>query len=185
MDQTTTPVTEQKKLSSWKREFCVLLIGIVCGGTLFAIYSFFTVRQNIINSCEHYLENNLLLTYETDLPYDEAVSLFEKQASTIPGWSVTREYCKLPGNIAVFKMCHKEYAKRLLNTDDRRSISAILPCSFTIFPLENGKTRLVRINGALVEKIADSNDSTATFKDRIMPEQDILLQRCGFKQVKR
>lgn len=182
---TAVPVTEQKKHFSWKRELCLFLIGIVCGGTLFAIYSFFTVRQTVIISCEQYLEDNLLLTYESDLPYDEAVSLFEKHASTLPGWNVSREYCKLPGDIAVFKLCHKEYAKRLLNTDDRRSISAILPCSFTIFPLKNGKTRLVRVNGALVEKIADTNDSTATFKERIMPEQDILLQRCGFKRIKR
>lgn len=185
MDQTTTAsATEEKKhRPSWKRELCIFLIGIVCGGTLFAIFSFLKIRQNIEESCERYLQNNLLLIYETDLPYNEAVELFEKQAATIPGWSVTREYCKLPGDIAVFKLCHKEYAKRLLNTDNRRCISAILPCAFSIYPTENGKTRLVRINGALIEKVADPNDDTATFREQIMPEQEVLLKMCGFKRI--
>lgn len=182
MERETGSVSEHKKNISWKRELCILLIGMVCGGTLFAIFAFLFVRNNIAGSCERYLQNNLLLTYETELSYEEAVALFEKQGAALPGWSVTREYCQLPGNITVFKLCHKEYAKRLLNTERRRSISAILPCSFTIFPTDDGKTRLVRINADLVEKVVDGGD-TAIFEMQVMPEQDALLKMCGFKRV--
>lgn len=170
------------KTHHWKRELCVLLLGLVSGATLFAIYSFFMVRAHVVQTCEQYLQKELILTYETELPYNEAILLFEKNAKTLPGWSVSREYCKMPGSITVFKLCHKAYAEKLLNSDNRRKLAAILPCSFAIYPTEDGKTRLVRINAPLVEMAVDSQN-TGTFQNRIMPEQDALLKMCGFKQT--
>lgn len=185
IEATDTDDTKEKanKISpNWKRELCILLIGMVCGAALFAIYSFFAIKDQVVSSCESYLKKNLILTYETDLPYEEALLLFEKNANSLPGWSVNREYCQMPGNVTVFKLCHKEYSKKLLNSEDRRKISTILPCSFAIYATENGKTRLVRINAPLVEKIIDDENS-GTFEKQIMPEQDALLRMCGFKPV--
>lgn len=174
-NQNETSQSSPKCSRAWLRELCILLIGIVCGATLFAIYSHTTYERN--------LQSNLFLTYETDLAYDEAVALFEKKASQLPGWSVRREYCQLPANIAIFKLCHKRYAGRLLNTEERRKMAAILPCSFAIYATDNGKTRLVRINGPLLEKVVDG-ENTMTFQEQIMPEQDALLKMCGFNAIK-
>ena len=72
--------------------------------------------------------------------------------------------------------------KKILNTDDRRLLASIMPCSMAIYATENGKTRLVRINPALLENIAD-NDNPAVFEKLILPEQEVLLKQCGFKRI--
>ena len=79
-------------------------------------------------------------------------------------------------------MCHKEYAKKILNTDERRLLASIMPCSMAIYAAENGKTRLVRINPALLEDIVDE-DNPAVFEKQVLPEQEVLLKLCGFKQI--
>lgn len=176
------PAAKAKPVISWKRELCILLIGMVCGATLFAIYSFHKIKDQVVTTCERHLRENLFLVYETDLAYEDAVSLFEKNAESLPGWSVNREYCQMPGNVTVFKMCHKTYAKKILNTEDRRLLASILPCSMAIYATEKGKTRLVRINPALLENVVDK-ENPAVFEKQIMPEQDVLLRQCGFKLI--
>lgn len=163
---------------SWKRELCILLIGMVCGASFFAIYVNFKMEENVITA----LQENLFLVYETDCSYEETLNRFEKNATFLPGWSVNREYCQLPGDVTVFKMCHKEYAKKILNTDERRKLASIMPCSMAIYATDDGKTRLVRINPALLEEIAD-RENPAVFENRVLPEQEILLKQSGFKQI--
>lgn len=178
----TPPASKVKPAVSWKRELCILLIGMVCGATIFAVYSYLEIKDQVVTTCERYLHENLFLVYETDLSYEDAVSLFEKNGAALPNWSVNREYCQMPGSVTVFKMCHREYAKKILNTDDRRLLASIMPCSMAIYATENGKTRLVRINPALLENIAD-NDNPAVFEKLILPEQEVLLKQCGFKRI--
>lgn len=172
--------TPSKPAISWKRELCILLIGMVCGASLFAIYVNFKMKENVIAA----LQGNLFLVYETDCSYEEALNLFEKNAESLPGWSINREYCQLPGDVTVFKMCHKEYAKKILNTDERRKLASIMPCSVAIYATDDGKTRLVRINPALLEEIADQ-ENPAVFEERVLPEQEILLKQSGFKRIPR
>ena len=38
--------TSSKPAISWKRELCILLIGMVCGASLFAIYVNFKMKEN-------------------------------------------------------------------------------------------------------------------------------------------
>ena len=172
--------TSSKPAISWKRELCILLIGMVCGASLFAIYVNFKMKENVLAA----LQGNLFLVYETDCSYEEALNLFEKNAESLPGWSINREYCQLPGDVTVFKMCHKEYAKKILNTDERRKLASIMPCSMAIYATDDGKTRLVRINPALLEEIADQ-ENPAVFEERVLPEQEILLKQSGFKRIPR
>ena len=171
-----------KPVISWKRELCILLIGMVCGATIFAIYSFYMIKDQVVTTCKRHLQENLFLVYETDLSYEDTLTLFERNAASLPNWSVNREYCQLPGNVTVFKMCHKEYAKKILNTDERRLLASIMPCSMAIYAAGNGKTRLVRINPALLEDIVDE-ENPAVFEKQVLPEQEVLLKLCGFKQI--
>ena len=138
------------------------------------------MKENVLAA----LQGNLFLVYETDCSYEEALNLFEKNAESLPGWSINREYCQLPGDVTVFKMCHKEYAKKILNTDERRKLASIMPCSVAIYATDDGKTRLVRINPALLEEIADQ-ENPAVFEERVLPEQEILLKQSGFKRIPR
>ncbi len=184
MTEENTPEKTQRKTirTNWKRELCILLIGMICGGGIFAIYSSLAIRDQVVAACERHLQKNLFLVYETDLPYEDALDLFEKNGAALPHWSVSREFCKMPGNVTVFKMCHREYAGKILSTDNRRFLAAIMPCSMAVYAAENGKTRLVRINPALLESLVDGENS-AVFEKQVLPEQEVLLRLCGFKQV--
>lgn len=156
----------QKK--NWKtllREIAILATGLITGAFLAFLW----------------LKGNLIEMYEADVPYKEMVQIFPVKASGMPGWTVSREYCKLPGDVAVFELCHKQYAGKLLTNETDKEIAAILPCSFALYETAEGKTRLVRINARLASWLTGGNPRLI-FRDQIGPEQDALLKLCGFQK---
>lgn len=154
----------------WKRELCILLIGVFCGAVGFAIFAFVWLRANLIQ------------TYEANIPCDEMVRMLPAKASGMPGWTLSREYCQLPGDIAVFKLCHKTYSGKLLMDPEKREVGAILPCSFALYGTADGKTRLVRLNVSLVGWLL-GGDPAVLFPQQIVPEQEALFESCGFQCI--
>ena len=64
--------TSSKPAISWKRELCILLIGMVCGASLFAIYVNFKMKENVYRKIlkiddEEQLEKTV--NYALDISY--------------------------------------------------------------------------------------------------------------------
>lgn len=55
--------------------------------------------------------------------------------------------------VKVFSICKPDIAVRILNNDDDRHISAMMPCRVAIYQKADGKTCISRINAGLFAKL--------------------------------
>jgi uncharacterized protein (DUF302 family) len=63
--------------------------------------------------------------------------------------------------VRVFEICHPKHSSRILEKDDERIVSAMMPCRISVYERSNGKTYVSRINsgkmsavfGGLIEEV--------------------------------
>ena len=63
--------------------------------------------------------------------------------------------------VRVFEICHPKHSSRILEKDDERIVSALMPCRISVYERSNGKTYVSRINsgkmsavfGGLIEEV--------------------------------
>lgn len=59
--------------------------------------------------------------------------------------------------VTVFSICKPDIAVRILDNDEKRHISAMMPCRITIYEKEDGKTYVSRMNAGLLAKLLGSD----------------------------
>jgi uncharacterized protein (DUF302 family) len=52
--------------------------------------------------------------------------------------------------VKVFELCHPSHAGKILNADNERIVSSLMPCRVAIYEKEDGKTYISRMNSALM-----------------------------------
>ena len=79
--------------------------------------------------------------------------------------------------VKVFALCNPEYAVKILENDEYRIVSSMLPCRIAVYEKSDGKTYISRMNNGLMAKklnktVADvmteaTNDMEEILKDLI------------------
>ncbi len=52
--------------------------------------------------------------------------------------------------VKVFEICHPSISSRILEKNDERIVSAMMPCRISVYEKNNGKTYVSRINSGLL-----------------------------------
>jgi uncharacterized protein (DUF302 family) len=52
--------------------------------------------------------------------------------------------------VRVFEICHPKHSSRILEKDDERVVSALMPCRISVYTKSDGKTYISRVNASMV-----------------------------------
>ena len=55
-------------------------------------------------------------------------------------------------SVKVFELCHPDHAGRVLEADDERIVSSLMPCRVAIYEKDDGKIYISRMNSGLMAK---------------------------------
>lgn len=106
----------------------------------------------------------MITSAETGMTFDESVAKLE-QSIKDNGWehagtsrlsdSIEKKGYVLGRRVAVVKLCHPEYALSVLKSD--RYVSALMPCSVSIWEGDDGKVRYSKMNTGLIAPVFGGN----------------------------
>lgn len=98
--------------------------------------------------------------FETESPYDFKTTV-EKLSQIIEeaGWKIPAihdlqqtmlKFGKEVLPVKVFEICHPKHSSRILERNEERIASAMMPCRISVYNKNNGKTFISRINSGLI-----------------------------------
>ena len=95
---------------------------------------------------------------ESPYGYEETVAVF-REAAAGAGWSilnytdmqavVARHGADVPG-VTVFDLCSSKYSIEILERDDERIVTPMMPCRVSVYETSDGTTYVARMNSGLV-----------------------------------
>jgi len=99
-------------------------------------------------------QENMFLENESRFGFDETVEKvkneFEAKAWKVSALHDLQQTLKSFGKevlpVKVFSVCHPKHSGRILELDDERILSPMMPCRVSVYQKSNGKTYLSRIN---------------------------------------
>lgn len=100
----------------------------------------------------------MMLESESKYDFDETVELFEQNVAEA-GWSVVgvydyKEILADKGydilDIKIIAVCSGEYSAAILEHDDERMVSPLMPCTISIYEKSDGTTYISRLNSGEV-----------------------------------
>ncbi len=106
-----------------------------------------------------------------------------------PQASVKRKGATVPPVLLV-EACNTEYSKPLLQDDDTRVVSILMPCTITIFEKSDGKTYIGKMNsglmgwmfgvkvGQVMGQVAEDQDKFTEF-DPSKPAPELIEKKAG------
>ena len=160
---------EEKENLNKKKYYGIFIAGFLWGITFTFVFGVIILRHSLV------YEDQSLLGYE------ETVMTLKKNAETLPGWFVRfGSACSLPkiqdgSQITVMEFCNGKYSSLLLNNEETRKISAIIPCTFAVYRKSDGKTYISRLNLSFMASML-GRKATRIFNGKINPEQKKILQ---------
>ncbi len=102
----------------------------------------------------------MITTAETGMGFEESVAALEKSIKD-NGWehagtarlsdSIEKKGYGVGHKVAVVKLCHPKYAQEVLRSD--RYVSALMPCSVSIWEGDDGKVRYSKMNTGLIAPV--------------------------------
>ena len=110
------------------------------------------MKENLLSESQMFLEN------ESKYSFEETIQLLPNHIA-LAGWKITSIHdmqatLKKNGKevlpIQVFELCNPVYAGELLQEDDLRIFSPMMPCRLSVYRKQDGKTYLARMNSALM-----------------------------------
>lgn len=54
--------------------------------------------------------------------------------------------------VTVFELCHPKHSSKILQKDDERIVSSVMPCRISVYEKSNGKTYISRMNSGILAK---------------------------------
>lgn len=105
------------------------------------------------------LPKQMFVVHESKLDFDETVETITQSAKDNE-WSMPHQYDlqatmkkhNLEVNpVKVFSLCKPEHAYQILNSDEVRSVSALMPCRVAVYE-KDGKTYVSMLNAGLFSK---------------------------------
>ena len=125
------------------------IIGFVLGIFVFGLVAFFSASSIMI------------VEDVSPLSYEETVQKVKDTAAEI-GWKVPTVHeihksVKKAGfdvpPVTVIELCHPKLAGTLLEDDDARVVTSMMPCRLSVYKTSDGKVVVSRMNTGLVSKM--------------------------------
>ncbi len=102
----------------------------------------------------------MITTAETGMGFEESVAALEKSIKD-NGWehagtarlsdSLEKKGYGVGRKVAVVKLCHPKHAQEVLRSD--RYVSALMPCSVSVWEGDDGKVRYSKMNTGLIAPV--------------------------------
>jgi uncharacterized protein (DUF302 family) len=128
----------------------------------------------------------MIVTAETGMPFDESVAMLERSIKA-NGWehagtsrlsdSIAKKGFALGKKVAVVNLCHPKYAQEVLASD--RHLSALMPCSVSIWEGDDGKVRYSKMNTGLIAPVFGGTVKRVMGGNVAADEHRILSVFCG------
>ncbi len=153
------------------KSLVAVMVFIIFSGT---IISQTTDKQN---------KNAMFLENESKYGFDETVEKLKAEAEQ-KTWKVVavhdlqntlanNGYDVLP--VKVFSVCHPKHSSKILEKDDERLVSSLMPCRVSVYEKSDGKVYISRMNtgvlsktfGGIIEEVMES--STAEIEEILKP----------------
>ncbi len=102
----------------------------------------------------------MLVEDESKYNFDQTVEVFEKEVKAAK-WKVAGTHdmqAVLAGfghdvkAVKIFELCSSKYSKTILELDDERIVSPLMPCRVAVYEKSDGKTYITRMNNSLLAK---------------------------------
>jgi uncharacterized protein (DUF302 family) len=102
----------------------------------------------------------MMLEDESKYGFDETVAVFEEEVKNA-GWKIAglhdmQEILKGFDHdvdaIKIYELCSSKYSAVILEQDDERIVSPLMPCRVAIYMKSDGKTYITRMNSMLMAK---------------------------------
>ena len=103
----------------------------------------------------------MMLQDESPHGFEETVAIF-REAAADAGWSVLNHTdmqavvanhgADVPG-VTVFDLCSSRYSIEILERDDERIVTPMMPCRVSVYETSNGTTYVARMNSGLVARL--------------------------------
>jgi uncharacterized protein (DUF302 family) len=103
----------------------------------------------------------MILEDESPLGYEETIQAIQDSAAA-QGWQVPKVYA-LDQSVAkdgyevlpatVIELCKPEHAGRVLEDDDARIVTSLMPCRLSVYQTTDGRVIISRMNSGLVSKV--------------------------------
>ncbi|NQU85415.1 MAG: DUF302 domain-containing protein [Mariniphaga sp.] len=106
------------------------------------------------------LPGKMFLVNESNLGFEETAEKIVEQTAA-NNWSMPHQYdlqetMKKNGfdvlPVKVFSMCQPQHANNVLQSDEEKLVSAIMPCRVAVYETKDGKTYISRLNAGLFSK---------------------------------
>ncbi|MFO8068361.1 MAG: DUF302 domain-containing protein [Bacteroidales bacterium] len=102
----------------------------------------------------------MMVEDESKYSFEETVEVFEKEVKAAK-WKVAgmhdmqailADFGHDVKAIKIFELCSSKYSKTILDLDDERIVSPLMPCRVAIYEKSDGKTYITRMNNTLMAK---------------------------------
>jgi uncharacterized protein (DUF302 family) len=70
--------------------------------------------------------------------------------------------------VKVFSLCHPYHSSRILEKDDERIVSSMMPCRVSIYEKKDGKTYISRMNSSIEQVMTDSANEVEEIIERVL-----------------
>lgn len=130
----------------------------------------------------------MILEYESRYDFEETTQRFEEKVKS-NGWSIVQvfDYKEILGkkgfdilNVKIFAVCSGKYSGAILELDDERMVSPLMPCTISIYEKSDGKTYIAQLNSGEVAQpfggvIAETMESVAQETQSMI--QDLVVMK--------
>lgn len=136
--------------------FCIALLFGVVFSTLQTCFAQPTDKTHQLTQ----MNTPMLLENESRYSFSETVAKLKSEADK-KAWKISvihdlKETLKKNGidvlPVTVFELCHPKHSSKILQKDDERIVSAVMPCRVSIYEKSNGKTYISRMNSGILAK---------------------------------
>ena len=129
----------------------------------------------------------MIVTHESKFDFDTTVTMIEENISASPGWIHKKTnmmhqeiYNETGGKelgvrVAGIKLCKGEYAYTILKDEQARYMSALMPCSISVWENEKGSVFISEMNIPLMGKLFGGIISEV-MAGKVGPEEKVMLE---------
>lgn len=102
----------------------------------------------------------MMIEDESKYNFEETVARFEAEVKEA-GWNIAgthdmRQILDNYGydvlNVKIYELCSSRYSAQILELDDERIVSPLMPCRISIYEKSDGKTYITRMNSTLMAR---------------------------------
>ena len=127
---------------------------------LFILINFSCRAQTVISTVKQAESANMFLENQSKYDFDETIEKLKVEVEK-KTWKLTaihdlqqtmKTYGKDVLPVKVFAVCHPKHSSKILELDNERIVSCMMPCRISVYKKSDGKTYISRINPAPMAK---------------------------------